>query len=100
MHSHRERKLHTWFLIIAILMAARALFAYRTLDQQKQRGNQVVHTHEVLDQIETLSNHLTDAETGQRGYLLTGQTIYLRPYSMALQHIDRDVAHLQQLTLG
>lgn len=37
--------------------------------------------------ISNLENYLTDAETGQRGYLLTGDESYLKPYREALQKI-------------
>src|SRR5206468_2837873 len=38
------------------------------------------HTGQVLDATETLLSALKDAETGQRGYLLTGEKKYLEPY--------------------
>lgn len=37
---------------------------------------------------------LQDAETGQRGYLLTGRTEYLEPYTHALTQIDQSLATL------
>ena len=37
---------------------------------------------------------LQDAETGQRGYLLTGRTEYLEPYTHALERIDQSLATL------
>ena len=39
-----------------------------------------------------------DAETGQRGYLITGETSYLEPYNIALANIDKQVKTLEQLT--
>ena len=44
----------------------------------------LVHTHEVLGHIEALQSKLEDTETGQRGYLLTGNEEYLEPYEDAL----------------
>lgn len=40
----------------------------------------VTHTHEVLEDLETLLSLLKDVETGQRGYLLTGKHEFLAPY--------------------
>jgi PAS domain S-box-containing protein len=37
-----------------------------------------------------------DAETGQRGYLLTGDASYLPPYDAALQRVDADLAYLDR----
>ncbi len=39
-------------------------------------------------EIQSLWRHLIDAETGQRGYLLTGRAEYLTPYRDALAQID------------
>ena len=50
----------------------------QSLDNLGQRGLARV-------QIQTLLRRLIDAETGQRGYLLTGRKEYLQPYDAA-QH--------------
>ena len=41
----------------------------------------VSHTHQVLEKLEGVLSLLKDAETGQRGYLLTGEDHYLEPYN-------------------
>lgn len=46
--------------------------------------------------IQTLWRSLTDAETGQRGYLLTGRTEYLQPYNAALQQVDASLQALDR----
>ena len=40
----------------------------------------------------------SDAETGQRGYLLTGDETYLEPYRAAIKNVDQTVARLKNLT--
>jgi signal transduction histidine kinase len=44
-----------------------------------------------------LMQNVLDAETGERGYLLTGNPRYLQPYGKALTEIDRYLADLQTL---
>ena len=46
-------------------------------------------------EIQTLRNSLSDAETGERGYLLSGREEYLQPYTDALATIPRSVAWLR-----
>ena len=46
--------------------------------------------------LQGLERSFLDAETGQRGYLLTERTEYLRPYDSALQQIDAAFRFLQQ----
>ncbi|MEO6026706.1 MAG: CHASE3 domain-containing protein, partial [Candidatus Binatia bacterium] len=43
----------------------------------------VRHSLEILNAIESLTRRLVDAETGQRGYLLTGRPEYLEPFTRA-----------------
>lgn len=58
----------------------------------------VTHTYTVIDKIDSLLVTMVDAETGQRGYLLTGNTTYLAPYHYAIGSIDRQIGDLRQLT--
>lgn len=44
-----------------------------------------------------LMQNLLDAETGQRGYLLTGDVTYLEPYTSALEEIDQNLDALRQM---
>jgi PAS domain S-box-containing protein len=56
------------------------------------------HTYEVLRNLDETVARLVDAETGQRGYLLTGDESYLEPYRAATKNIDRTIRDLKSLT--
>lgn len=45
-------------------------------------------------EIQSLWRYLVDAETGQRGYLLTGRDVYLKPYRDARTHVDTSLHRL------
>jgi len=63
-------------------------------------ADMVGHTHQVLGRIESVLSKLQDAESGQRGYLLTGGNMaYLEPYSNALKAIPVELESLRTLTL-
>ena len=59
----------------------------------------VTHTYEVQVALSLVLSTLQDAETGQRGYLLTGDVDYLEPYLVAISQLDGIVAGVQKLTL-
>jgi len=61
--------------------------------------NLIVHTYEVLNGLEKVAGSLLDLETGQRGYLITGDTHYLEPYSASLRIIDSRISFLKEQTL-
>ncbi|MEL6559089.1 MAG: CHASE3 domain-containing protein [Bacteroidota bacterium] len=58
----------------------------------------VNHTNEVLIKIEQLESSLKDAETGQRGFVLTGKESYLAPYNTSIVKTDSIVNDLLYLT--
>ncbi len=56
------------------------------------------HTYQVLGKLKDLSIGMRDAETGQRGYLLTGDDDYLTPYKGAIDRVTFLQGELQRLT--
>jgi signal transduction histidine kinase len=60
----------------------------------------VDHTHRVLESIGDVKMQLSDAQAGQRGYLLTREREYLAPYRAASLGVDTSLARLRTLTLG
>jgi len=66
------------------------------LNLRRLADNQLKETHTLAVQRELflLQTRLTDAETGQRGYLLTEDPQYLEPYDNAVSQIDAGLARL------
>jgi PAS domain S-box-containing protein len=84
-------------LIVALLIANAGL-AYRNIWRLNEDAKWVAHTHEVLDATDGVLLTLVDAETGQRGFLFTGQDEYLQPYDAALSRLDALLAQLKDKT--
>src|SRR6201999_4216266 len=57
------------------------------------------HTDSVINEVTTTLTTLTDAETGQRGYLLTGDTAFLQPYYGANEKALSLIDKIQAMTL-
>lgn len=70
------------------------------LNIQTLRTNQalVAHTHDVLAGLDELLSTMKDAETGQRGYLLTGDPNHLAPYNDAIGKVTAQVDAIATLT--
>lgn len=58
----------------------------------------IVHTENVLRTLEEINSQLVDAETGQRGYILTREESYLEPYNEAILKIIENLKYLKELT--
>lgn len=69
----------------------------RQLAVQDSNQSWVEHTQRVQLELTTVESLLKDAETGQRGYLYTGEPKYLEPYNVAVQQIDSHIATLAEL---
>ncbi|WP_052050762.1 response regulator [Leptolyngbya sp. KIOST-1] len=74
--------------------------AYRTTTNLIRNAQRERASHQVLGYLADLEAELANAETGQRGYLITGQPLYLEPYNQALTQIDELERMLRQLDLG
>ena len=59
----------------------------------------VTQSHEVLAALESVLATMQDAETGQRGYIITGQNSYLAPYQNAVGKIPERLQRLHNLPL-
>lgn len=59
----------------------------------------VVHTFEVINTARLLESSVKNAETGQRGFLITGNPRYLDAYSMGVHAAPDLLARLKQLTV-
>lgn len=101
MRPPEDSKLQTrfGFAAISLLVIVGAIYASRIPGHQKAQGELVGHTRRVLNALSTLALHVTEAESGQRGYLLTGgHETYLAPYLAAKSQIQRDVDQVARLT--
>ena len=79
------------FITVSIVMIQNT----RTLSENTEW---VDHTNNVIAEIERVVGNLKDAETGQRGYLITGMDNYLEPFNAALSSLQTNIAELRQLT--
>ncbi|MDG3005040.1 response regulator [Paludisphaera mucosa] len=88
------------FLGVAAVLAVfvvSGLIAYLNTRTLYRNARLVMHTHRTITTLADVFSLMKDAETGQRGYVLTGDVRYLEPYQAALAQIDRRVNDLSTL---
>jgi PAS domain S-box-containing protein len=96
-----ERRLAFWgFLVAAGILVFVGWESYRYTARVYEVADARRHSHEVLRTLDETLARLVDAETGQRGYLLTGDEGYLEPYREAIRNLDRVSGQLKSLTSG
>lgn len=84
-------------LALAVLLI-NALISYRATRSLIDHERLVSHTHQVLTELEATISTMKDAETGERGYIITGQENYLEPYKAAAGQINSHIEELRRLT--
>jgi signal transduction histidine kinase len=87
-----------WISLAVAAFTALYLFTY----QEKLRLDldRVAYIRETVSLIYDLENQLAEAESGARGYILTGDGQQLERYQQAVKEIDRAFSELFQLTAG
>lgn len=91
------RKLTIGFSLSFALLLIIGGMSYRAVDTLTTTSYQVTRTHQAQAHIAALMSALKDAETGQRGFMLTADDAYLDPYRTALADIPRLLAELRPL---
>jgi signal transduction histidine kinase/DNA-binding response OmpR family regulator/CHASE3 domain sensor protein len=66
-----------------LLLFISSLASYISITNLVKSSKMVSHSNEVITNLEEIISALKDAETGQRGYLLTGDKLFLEPYTGA-----------------
>ena len=77
-------------------MAWNAYLAVNHLKQMQETASLTLESSAIQGEISAVTKDLTDMETGQRGYLLTGDPSYLQPYTDAKNKIGSDLAALRK----
>jgi signal transduction histidine kinase/CheY-like chemotaxis protein/CHASE3 domain sensor protein len=72
--------------------------AYSNIATLREDNRMIVHSHDVIADLDALLSTIKDAETGQRGFLLTDNERYLDPYNAALQAVTPQLDDLVRLT--
>jgi methyl-accepting chemotaxis protein len=86
------------FGAIVVVMVGVGLSSKLSMNRVVNTTDWVKHTHTVLSNIQDLEKLLVDAETGQRGFLFTGDEQFLAPYNAAIDNLDGTFDELKSLT--
>lgn len=68
------------FVLAFVLLAVNATVSYVTLEKLVAANHIVTDTERVIRQLGNLRAAVVDAETGQRGFVITGEERFLEPY--------------------
>ena len=87
----------TGFVLLILVLTINAIVTRRQLGVQVEDQQWVTHTQQVLQQLVMVESVLREAESGQRGFLFTGDAKYLAQYDRAKSHIGTNFDNLHSL---
>ncbi|MEW5686655.1 MAG: response regulator [Pseudomonadota bacterium] len=83
---------------VLLFFLASGSVSYLNIAELQANNARIRHSHEVIVAVDDLMSTIQDAETGQRGYLLTGDDRYLEPYQRAVSAATPRLDTVQSLT--
>ena len=95
--ARTERKVQAGFAFALALLSVIGVLSYQSLGRVREDAAQVARTHEVIASLRLLLSTVTDAETAQRGYTVTGDASFLEPYHQADRHLQSEINELRAL---
>ncbi len=84
------------FVLLGVLVGARSWL----IESQRDSNEEVQATLELDNRLVTILSLAQDAETGQRGFLLTGEDVYLQPYESASAALPREMEAAGERLVG
>jgi len=87
--------------LVALLLVVclNAWLALRSVEVLGTSQYWVSHSWQTINSLEKVMGSMKDAETGNRGYLLTGDAAYLEPYTRASRDLPAEISDAQKLTV-
>jgi methyl-accepting chemotaxis protein len=92
------RKIAAGFALAFLLLAIIGGVAFRSIGALTSTSQSVTHTHQVLEHVAEVLSLLKDVETGQRGYIITGDEAFLEPYQTGTGNVHTVIKELRELT--
>jgi len=94
--THKTTLLFSFLVIIVFVDFIILLDTEKEMDAQH---GWVLHSHEVIEASEKFLGYMRDAETGQRGFLLTLNDNYLEPYHGGVINAQTQISLIRKLTV-
>lgn len=74
--------------------------AFRNVQSLRQGAIQVERAYTVMDSLDNILSLVKDAETGQRGFLITGDESYLQPYHAVRTRISAELSRMREFAMN
>lgn len=91
-------KVTAGFVFVLAVLLLLSIVSYIRITGLLKAVELVEHTHSAIEHTEHILSVMQDIETGQRGYIITGEERYLEPYYLSINRINKETNDLRTLT--
>ena len=95
-----DTKVLAGFAVALAVLASVGVLAYQSAVDFIRTSDSVARSRELTESLEQVFAAVSQAESGQRGYLFTGNELFLQQRAQGVQRIAEHVAHVRQLLSG
>jgi CHASE3 domain sensor protein len=83
------------FVLLFVVLIANTIVSYQNTVRLHENDKWVAHTQDVIAKVESILSALKDAESGQRGYVITADETYLARYRNDVVEVERIITELE-----
>lgn len=99
MNTSFKRNLLVSYGTSLFLLIVSSIASFMSIHNLLESQEWVTHTNQVITKLGNVISVLKDSETGQRGFLLTGQAEFLEPYNGAAEKANKLMDEVKDMTL-
>jgi len=93
-----NRKILIGFIVCSLILLGVAFFSFKNSEKFIASNALVDQTNKVLYEVSQILTAVTDAETGNRGFIITGDDVYLETFTNAERTIGEHLDKVKELT--
>ena len=99
MQTTLNRNLLIGFSVSIVILLISSTASFLSINKLLYSSGMVNHTNEVTLEIQSVQQSMVDAETGQRGFLLSNDELFLEPFKNAYVLVQRNLNRIKELTV-
>jgi PAS domain S-box-containing protein len=92
-----QQKVAIGYLLASLVLISIVLIEFRYIRGLERTAEAVDYEHRVKEHLSHLLSLMKDIETGQRGYLITGQEEFLEPFDAATKALPSEIEAVDRL---
>ncbi len=88
------------FVLSLLILAVIGFLSYHSLSEFIDTAQSVENSHTLIEKLDDLTTEVGDVESASRGFVMSGDDLYLEPYYSALNEVNSTLQQIRELSSG